>query len=251
MIIKNYIANLLCSNFIGGILEFIFRNKIPSRRYGYFIYDCSSEAILRKAKAAIFWGIYESAEVRYVRKYLKKGLDVIELGASIGVVSTQILARINKDKKLIALEANPYLINTLNQNLILNKRFDNFAVINSAIDYNNQNEVKFFIEKNNVNSSTKKADGNYIIVNTTNLSQIVDSNNISSFALVADIEGTEIEILICEPGILANCEQLFIELHDTTYKGKSYTVSDMVNILVAEIGFKLIANYGTVYFFNR
>ena len=249
--IKNIVASLICSDFIGSCLASIYNNQIPSWRYGRFTYECSSKHILNSVKASIFWGIYESAEVRFVRQYLRSDLDVVELGASIGVVSTQILARINENKKLFAVEANPYLINTLNNNLLLNNKFYNFTIINEAIDYVHKNEVKFYIEKGNVNSTTKKNDGNYINVRSTKLSKILSLHNLSSYALVCDIEGTEIEIFLNDIESMIKCKQLFVELHDTEFKGVKYKVKDMVRLLTEKIGFNFINSYGTVYYFNR
>lgn len=249
--IKNIAASILCSDFVGSCLASIYSNQIPSWRYGRFTYDCSSEYILNSVKASIFWGIYESAEVRFVRQYLRSDLDVVELGASIGVVSTQILARIDKKKKLFAVEANPYLINTLNNNLLSNNKFNNFAIINEAINYDDKNDVKFYIEKANVNSTTKKNEGNHVKVNSTTLSEIITLHNLSSYTLVCDIEGTEIEVLLHDNESIIKCKQLFVELHDTEFKGLKYKVEDMVKLLTEKIGFNFISNYGTVYYFNR
>lgn len=250
-ILKNRVASVLCSDVVGAFLAKVFNNKIPSYRYGKFTYDCSSEHILNSVKASIFWGIYESAEVRFIRKYLRSDLDVVELGASIGIVTTQILDRIDENQKLIAVEANPYLVNTLRNNLLLNSRFNNFSIINKAINYDDKNEVRFYIEKENVNSSTKKNDGSFIKAVSTKLSEILTINGLSSYILVCDIEGTEIDILLNEPEHLINCEQLFIELHNTELDGVKYDVNDMVRLLTEKIGFNFINNYGTVYYFNR
>ena len=141
--IKNKIATALCSDFVGAFLAKVYNNQIPSRRYGKFIYDCSSDYLLDSVKASIFWGIYESAEVRFVRQYLRSDLDVIELGASIGVVTTQILRKIESANKCIALEANPNLMETLKSNLQINNKAKNYHIINKAISYNGEDEITY------------------------------------------------------------------------------------------------------------
>jgi len=249
--IKNKIATALCSDFVGAFLAKFYNNQIPSRRYGKFIYDCSSDYILDSVKASIFWGIYESAEVRFVREYLRSDLDVIELGASIGVVTTHILRKIRNGNKCIALEANPNLMETLKSNIEINNNANNYHIINKAISYNGEDEIKLFLGRENVHSSINKSNGEFVKVKSANLADILDEYKINSYALVCDIEGTEIEILLHDHEILLKCEQLIIELHDTYYQGSKYNVESMVKLITENVGFTNISNYGTVYYFKK
>lgn len=249
--IKNIVASMVCSDFVGRILSKVYDDRIPSRRYGNFIYDCSSEYILNEVKAEIFWGIYESAEVRFVRQYLRSDLDVIELGASIGVVSTQILRSIKRGNKFITIEANPYLLKTLKSNLEINNIDKGYEVLNKAISYDGEDEIRLFLERENVHSSINKHSGEFVKVKSVKLSDILEVYKINSYALVSDIEGTEIEFILNESDNLSKCEQLFIELHDTEHKGSKYKVKDIVNLLNQSFGFKTINRYGTVFYFER
>ena len=249
--IKNKIATALCSDFVGAFLAKVYNNQIPSRRYGKFIYDCSSDYLLDSVKASIFWGIYESAEVRFVRQYLRSDLDVIELGASIGVVTTQILRKIESANKCIALEANPNLMETLKSNLQINNKAKNYHIINKAISYNCEDEINLFLERENVHSSINKSTGEFVKVKSAKLSDILDIYKINSYALVSDIEGTEIEILLNDSVSLNRCSQLIIELHDTEYNSTKYSAKDMVEHIADNLGFKYVNHYGSVYVFRK
>lgn len=249
--IKNIVASLICSDFVGSCLASIYANHIPAWRYGRFTYDCSSENILNSVKASIFWGIYESAEVRFVREYLRSDLDVIELGASIGVVTTHILRKIGNGNKCIALEANPNLMETLKSNLEINNNGKNYHIINKAVNYNAEAEINFFLERDNVHSSINKSTGKFVKVKSAKLSDILELYKIDSYALVCDIEGTEIEILLNDNELLLKCEQLIIELHDTYYQGSKYNVESMVKLITENVGLTNITNYGTVYYFKK
>ena len=65
----------------------------------------------------IFWGFYESAELRLIRKHLPATLDVVELGGSLGVVAAHIGQRLEPGRQLISVEANPALIEALRTNI--------------------------------------------------------------------------------------------------------------------------------------
>lgn len=249
--IKNTIASLLCSNFVGRILARFYNDRIPARRYGKFVYDCSSELILNSVKASIFWGIYESAEIRFIKKYLRNDIDVIELGASIGVVSSHILRVINVENRLVSLEANPHLIKTLQNNLNINNKNHNYIIINKAISYKPEDEVNFYLSDKNVASSINKTNGTPVKLKGIKLSELLLHHSINEYALICDIEGSEIEIIINEADYLLKCQQMIIELHATEFDGKKYKTEDMVKIITENTGLEQIDRYGEVYYFLR
>src|SRR4051812_45383584 len=45
-------------------------------------------------RASLFWGFHEAQEVRYVERFLPDDLDVVELGASLGVVTSHIARKL-------------------------------------------------------------------------------------------------------------------------------------------------------------
>jgi len=83
---KVLIANLLANNFSGAIIKWLFGNRIP--HFGSRI-EIPNELSPGTA-AALFWRLHESAEVRFVQKYIQSNLVIVELGANIGGVSSQI-----------------------------------------------------------------------------------------------------------------------------------------------------------------
>src|ERR1700730_12780210 len=83
--VKRVIARIICHPLIGRIISLVFRDRIPSR--GSLIHT-KDKAVVPSVKAALFWGLYESAEVRFVKEFLRSDLDVIELGSSLGVVTS-------------------------------------------------------------------------------------------------------------------------------------------------------------------
>lgn len=65
---KRLAANLLCSRRVGRIIQGMYGEHIPWRITGPRV------KVPKKAAphlvASIFWGLYESAEIRFVRRYL-------------------------------------------------------------------------------------------------------------------------------------------------------------------------------------
>ena len=86
---------------------------------------------------------------------------------------------------------------------------------------------------------------------TIPLSAICSKNNVQDFTLVCDIEGAEIDILLCDSKGLQSCRQIFIELHNTAYKGKEYSPKMMKELLQLQYGFDLVCQDGNVYHFKK
>lgn len=82
-------------------------------------------------------------------------------------------------------------------------------------------------------------------VNKITLSEILNTQNISDYILVSDIEGSEIEFLMNDALSLNNCKQVFIELHETVYRNKKHTVEEM-HFLLTGLGFLLFNRDGNV-----
>ena len=89
-------------------------DKIPHRGC---VLDTSSARIKDKTKAALYLGLYERAEIDQTRAFVMDNFDVIELGSSIGANSTQILQKMGKNKKLIAVEVDPELCEIIKKNI--------------------------------------------------------------------------------------------------------------------------------------
>ena len=85
---KPLLAKFMCSSAIGALIASFLRNRIRNRG---IVIDTSPSAFTSVVKAQLAFGIYESAEIRFIRKYLKGYSRVLELGASLGVTAAHIL----------------------------------------------------------------------------------------------------------------------------------------------------------------
>ncbi len=249
--LKSFVAKILTNPIIGFLISKFYSDLLPFK--GLKIYT-NSDLIMNKTKAQIYWHIYEGAEIKFIHKYFPSGFDTIELGSSIGVVSSFIRSKMSKENKLICVEAFPDLCDLTIKNLQLNAAYDNSKVFNLAVNYSEDNANIFF---NSGSSNTtgfiskNKISKKSIIISKTSLSKIKDNNNIGEYILVMDIEGAEIEIILNEEKSLKDCKYLFVELHDINYDKTLYTVDYMINILIKTHKFKLIDRNDNVCYFNK
>jgi FkbM family methyltransferase len=247
---KRLVASAICRPFMGKALSMLFHDRIP--HHGCQI-DTTSVHVSPSTKATLFWGLYESAETRFVKRYLRSDLDVIELGSSLGVVSSHIARKLEPTCRLVCVEANPVLIESLRRNLQLNRSSLRLSVINAAICYDEQpgQPVTFHVYDDTVFSRLDDNGGRPIQVQTTTLESIVTSHDIGQYSLVCDIEGAEAGFIMGTSNVLRSCQQVIIECHEVNFAGKLVKPEEMATLLQEEHGFNLIDQYGPVYVFER
>ena len=250
---KKRIARTICSPPFGHAIAMVFRDRIPHK--GFRI-DTSAELIAEQTKAKIFWGNYESSEIRFVNRYLNKDIDVVELGCSIGVLSCHIRRLMSDSHQLICVEAFSDLAEIARANLSANSLSNKVAVIERAIDYNKKREfVEFEVGERSTGgrlaSSNEQGSRSKIKTRTATLSEIANGFGNENYCLVSDIEGSEAGFIMAEKGALTRCRQIIIELHNTTYQNRRVTVEDMIQTLISVHGFVLIDQHGNCCVFDR
>lgn len=253
MQLKEVIARNICRPFIGRTLSVIFHDQIPSN--GMRIIT-NSKSISAETKAQIFWGIYESAEARFIRKYLPDDSDVIELGSSLGLTTCLIRRQIASSNRLISIEANQKLIDTIKSNLAINVLDREVIILNKAIDYSGNKLV--WLNFGNDNTGSYVTDGHFehrgengAYVSTNTLLDIVREYQLLDYVLVSDIEGAEAGIFLNDYEALKKCRQIIIELHTTTYGIKKIDPALICDIIINQHGFAMRDQYGVVFVFEK
>ena len=236
--LKIWIAKGLCAAWIGRLVSWIYADQIPFHGTRIFTHDPQMKS---KTKAMLFWKMYESSELRFVKKYIDSSYDVIELGGSIGAVSIQIGKKIN-GRKLISVEANPSLLKIQRNNLVANGII-NFKQINAA--YGSEKKPVWFASgvENTLGKISEEGIGNGFFVETISLSSIIKAYDLSDYVLVCDIEGAEIDLLLHEKEALRRCKLMVIETHDTIDQNRHYSPEEMKTMLL-QMGFEWIDQHG-------
>lgn len=246
---KRIIIRAICHPLVSAVISRAYQGRIPNRG---FIIDTNNRHISRKTAARLFWGLYEKAEISFVRQYMRRDLDVVELGCSLGVVSLHISQTRGRKQKHICVEANPHLIETIRKNLEVNAQVQATEVLNRAIDYRNPVETDFGLSEDSLASRVGGAEGDQIIgVKTITLSEILRTHQVGDFVLVSDIEGAEVGLILNDAQALERCRQIIIELHSAEYEGKAYSVNDLRAGIRSGHGFRLVASRGDVFVFEK
>ena len=195
--------------FIDGIKFFVPISVEPNIRY-----------ILAKGRG------YEVDEIRFLKRILRTGMNVIELGGSIGIVSGIVRNIIGPDSKHIIVEANSELISICKHNA--NPKATTFGteVICKALAYSVKDKVGF---KKGTNSHTGR------LCNTgENADQEIDK--IELHTLVKKLSDTDSYVLICDiEG--AEYDMFRIEAKDT-FKNLSFAVIGMRSRIYKSLGLK-------------
>ena len=252
VVIKHVVAKLLCHPGVGHVIAQVYGRRIPFRGSRIAAPD---DLVGGKQQAALFWNMYESAEARYIDRHLNRTLDVIDLGASIGAVSSLIRRRVAPERTVVSVEANPALAAVARENLSRNAQGAPFEVVNRAVDYTEggQGVASFARRGFNLHGSLageQDADGETLDVPRTTVEALAKEFGFERYALVSDIEGAEAGFILGAPDTLDGCQQIIIELHETMWQGQLWTVDALVERLQTA-GFQLAHRYGPVCHFLR
>src|SRR3954467_6594406 len=129
--LKTAVGMVLSHRLVGALIARAYRDQIPFRSH---VINTASDYVPRTAVALLRWGFYEKAEIEFIRRFLPPDLDIVELGASLGVVTLEIAARQEAAKRLVSVEANPHLIETIRTNVARNSHRTDVELINAAVD---------------------------------------------------------------------------------------------------------------------
>ena len=181
-------------------------------------------------------GSYEEAEFNLVNKHLDPDSSVVELGGGIGYIACFVNQKLSDPSKHVVLEANPKLIEVIEENRELNQadfRLESYAY------HSTEDKVSFSLSDEFWKSSTKLDEKNKIEVSATNLEDTIDREEFDDFVLIADIEGGEIELQNELELLQKHCKQIIIEIHPERYDSK-HAFDEKILSPLRENGFELV-----------
>jgi FkbM family methyltransferase len=244
--LKGVAASVLGSSAVGRLVKWTHPRWIPSR--GLRLRN--GDAVSASAAATLYFGMYENGERRFVEQYLDPDVDVIEVGASIGVMSCNIGRKLGPGRKLVCVEANSKLVGYVRENLARNCPHLRPAVVEAAVDYQSVTGTTRFAASDYHLESALSNSGELELPAVT-LRKLCDEHGIDRFTLVADIEGAEAGIAFAAPDELARCGRIIIELHATRFAGQELSLDDLIRLFGDRHGYTLADRYGRVCVLDR
>ncbi len=248
MQMKRLISPVLANARTGRLIARLTGNLI---RHRGLVLDTSHPVITPEIKAALFWHGYESGEYRFIKRHLPRNLDVIELGGSMGVISATIRRHIERDRRLVIVEADPRLADVLEGNLKRNRCTDGVTIERTAISYSGESHVSFALGPSSVSgrlADDSRPDEQTVTVPATTLSGLAERHGFERFALVCDIEGVEWDIFAADRDVLARAEMVIMELHA---RPGLDAIADQVRAVLDTGLFDLIDQHGPVVALRR
>lgn len=208
---------------------------------------------------------YERHERKLLRDYFMGSELVIELGSSLGVVTSEIAAKC-PFSRIVSVEASEELSNLLSINLRLANYGSRVTIRKSVYAGSSYPSLKFNLA-DTLSSSLLGEDGSIVPpftkkepnrakapsqthVETVSLNRLLlEHNSPSVYSLVSDIEGAEV-FLFDEWDALKRCKEVLIELHDNTLLGYLLTISQLT-LRFENLGFVLIAKSQRAHYFRN
>jgi FkbM family methyltransferase len=247
---KRVLARALTSQPVGKVVAFVTGDQIPNNG---IVFDTVHPAFSPSIKAAMLFRTHESAEIRFVRKYLGPDVDVVELGSGLGVTSAHILDRLSPGRSLTCVEANPDLLPALRRTVDAAQARSHrgatilHGAISGAPTRERERTVGLAVTASSLGSTVVGHDSSshtVMEVQRVSLSTLV--RGLGDYSLVIDIEGAEVFLMNEEADVLSNARQIVIELHPTQYAGRRISVAEMAGQLLNDLGFRLVDQRGPV-----
>jgi FkbM family methyltransferase len=140
----------------------------------------------------------EIAETEIVKRIVKPGMCILEIGANIGYYTILMGKLVGKNGKIYAYEPYPPSVDTLARNVKLNNLTDTVKVRNFAVSSENTTQKLYLGRASNVHSlvnlKTGNNNANYIEVKTKDIKEILIDTNRKIDLIRMDIEGHEREL---------------------------------------------------------
>lgn len=204
-----------------------------------------SDIILQQLDA----GSYEAKEARFIQSYLPPGRDVLELGASLGIISSVIIGR--RPARLVSYEAVPSLVEIARQMVAHNHHEAPWELVHCAIADQDISEVSFawspkYTQGGSVARDPSTESGVTLRVPAVSLAGAIERHGLADSSwLVMDIEGMEWELALSQAEALRHFAGIIVECHDISDRER-YVPHAKVLEEIARAGFDIVDRHGRV-----
>jgi FkbM family methyltransferase len=175
---------------------------------------------------------HERGEVKFLESIVKKSMNVIDIGANVGITTVTIARKIGKRGKLHSFEPVPEYFNILKENISSNG-LENAKVYELAVT-DQVGRAPFYQKKLSsgivFEEGAKKSE-----VSTTSIDRFLSGEKIERIDLInMDCEGSELLVLKGAKETLRKNEvKIFCEIHHDFLKQLGQSVEELVQYLQA------------------
>lgn len=191
---------------------------------------------------------YEGSEAAMIVAHLPKSMPVIELGGCLGIISALIRRQIGPAAPHIVVEANAELAAFCRPNAMIGAADGATQIVVAAVDYSGATSVSFSAGR--MAHSGRVSEGGKISVPTTTLAKLAAGLPDGPFALICDIEGAEVPLILHEADLLSRVSVLVLETHPKLYPGGKRDLAALL-AAVTKTGLRCVAQARNVYAFTR
>jgi FkbM family methyltransferase len=179
------------------------------------------------------YGVHESNSTAEVKKVIKPGMKILEVGANIGYYALMETMLAGPTGHLYAMEPSPFNFELLTRNLKLNglKNYDLYKTAAGSV----VGKAKFLLSgRSNLSTFIEREDltGEEVDVDVIRLEDFLKDKQVDFIRM--DVEGYEGEILKGAEGALSSGNKpkyFFIEIHSDLLHKKKSSCRDIVNFL--------------------
>lgn len=175
---------------------------------------------------------HERGEVKFLESIAEEGMDVIDIGANIGISSVAIARKIGGRGKLYSFEPLPQYFDVLKENISSNG-LENVEVYKLAVT--EQVGRASFYQKGLSSGIVFEEGAKKFEVPTTNIDRFLSEEKIERIDLInMDCEGSELLVLKgAKETLQKNKVKIFCEIHHDFLKQLGQSVEDLVQYLQA------------------
>jgi FkbM family methyltransferase len=208
--------------------------------------NLNHDNITHQLKSFFYNENYEAEEVGILKNHLKPNDIVMEIGAGIGFLSCYCAQHIGS-ARVFAYEANPFMINKINETYSLNNVTP--EIYNKLLT-SKTGKTAFFLEKNFWSSSSirRSTDSEEVEVVTANINDEIKQKK-PSF-LIIDIEGGEKDLIPLIDFANNQIQKILIEIHPHVIGERK--ASELVSCIISNsFNLNLRESKGIVLLFER
>ena len=173
---------------------------------------------------------HERGEVKFLESTVKEGINVIDIGANVGITTVTVARRIGRRGKLYSFEPTPEYFNTLKENISSNG-LENVKVYELAVT--DQVGRVPFSQKELSSGIVFEQGAKRFEVSTTSIDRFFSEEKIQRIDLInMDCEGSELLVLKgAKETLRKNKVKIFCEIHHDFLKQLGQSVEELVQYL--------------------